>query len=243
MAALPIGGDPEEFQDIRVRGAALDLKLGEDGLIELSYVGSYWPAIDRPLRAFLRGVARLKATDPALASRLRLNFVGTDPALGDDARCQVKPMAEAEGVGDVVREIPQRQAYLKALRVMARSDGLLLIGSDEPHYTASKIYPALMSGRPYVSLFHAASSAHAVLKSAGGGIALSFADARGLAACEGAVTDALRTVSTSPETLNRSDPAAYAPFEARAITERYVEIFARICRHRASVPEGNPNLE
>ena len=44
--------------------------------------------------------------------------------------------------------------YLEAIGVLARSDGITLIGSDEPHYTPSKIYPGLMAGRPFISLFH-----------------------------------------------------------------------------------------
>jgi len=35
------------------------------------------------------------------------------------------------------------------LRVLARA--ILLLGSTEPHYTASKIFPALLSGRPLLA--------------------------------------------------------------------------------------------
>ena len=137
----------------------------------------------------------------------------------------MRPLAQAAGVGDAVNAVPQRVPYLDALGVLARSDGLLLIGSDEPHYTASKIYPALMSGRPYVSLFHADSSAHSILSKAGGSLALSFSDSRELEACEAAISAALLTLATEADTIQSADPAAYARFEARAIAGRFAYLF------------------
>ena len=154
-----------------------------------------------------------------------LNFVGTSNQPNDVLTCRVRPIAEAEGVADIVREIPQRLPYLLALGWLARSRGLLLIGSDEPHYTASKIYPALMSGRPFVSLFHRASSSHAILSAAGGGQALSFATAEELPALEAPLADALRALAAVPESLGVANPEAYAAYRAGAIAQRFAQIF------------------
>ncbi len=124
--------------------------------------------------------------------------------------------------------------YLAALSVLARSDGLFLIGSDEPHYTASKIYPALMSGRPFLSLFHRASSAHAILSATGGGRALSFTNQAELDALAAPLAEVLRTLALTPEALGSADPASYAPYEARAIAARFAEIFDRLAAGRAA---------
>jgi hypothetical protein len=114
---------------------------------------------------------------------------------------------------------------MHALGVLARSDGVLLIGSDEPHYTASKIYPALMSGRPFLSLFHRASSAHSILSNAGGGRAFAFETLAELAALEAPLAEGLRTLAGAPASLGHIDPSAYAPYEARAIASRFGYIF------------------
>jgi len=113
---------------------------------------------------------------------------------------------------------------------------VLLIGSDEPHYTASKIYPALMCGRPFLSLFHRASSAHAILSAAGGGCALAFTTHDDLSSLEPQLAEALRTLALSPEILGTADPAAYAPYEARAIAKRFAGIFDRLAAERAGRP-------
>ena len=105
-----------------------------------------------------------RRAEPHLAERLRLQFVGSSNNRAGHADYRVRGLAAAQGVGDLVVETPQRVAYLDALGLVAQSQGILLIGSDEPHYTASKIYPVLMSGIPYLSLYHAASSAHDILR-------------------------------------------------------------------------------
>ena len=107
-------------------------------------------------------------------------------------------------MADAVRETPRRLPYMHALGALARSDGVLLIGSDEPHYTASKIYPALMSGRPFLSLFHRASSAHAILTAAGGGRAFAFATPEELAELEAPLAEGLRTLAAAPSLLAAS---------------------------------------
>jgi hypothetical protein len=67
-------------------------------------------------------------------------------------------MAREAGVDDVVREVAPRLDYLDALDVQMKASALLLLGSNEPHYTPSKVFPALLSRRPIVAIYHEASS-------------------------------------------------------------------------------------
>ena len=151
-------------------------------------------------------------------------------------------IAKEVGIEDAVREVPERLPYLRALNILARSDGLLLIGSDERHYTASKIYPALMSGRPYLSLFHRASGSHAVLKSSGGGLTLTFETDRDLEALEDDIANCLRILVMEPDRLGRADPAAWAPFTAQAIASGFAEIFNHVAS-RASAGAASSSLK
>jgi hypothetical protein len=228
MAAIPIGGDRDDFAANRLR----TLEAGECDLepsfVHLSYVGTLLPKSGPLVRALFRAFVRLRSSEPALAARIRFNFVGTSNQAIDHNAYRVRPIAEAEGVADAVREIPRRIPYLQALRVVAESSGLVLIGSDEPHYTASKIYPALMSGRPYLSLFHRASNAHAILSSAGGGRALAFETREELDALEVSLAEGLRTLALHPESLGVVDPVAYAPYEASNIAGRFADVFDRV---------------
>jgi hypothetical protein len=225
MAAIPIGGDPDDFLAVRESAPA-----APSDRIELRYVGAYWPRAEPCVRQLMRGLALLRERDPAAAARLRLTFTGTYSAAleGQAAPRPVQAIAEQENVGELVREDPDRAPFLQALSLMATAPGLILFGSDEPHYTASKIYPVLMSGRPYLSLFHARSSAHKVLTAAGGGLAVGFDDSAALDQTTATIAEGLKRLAASPESFGKPDPAAYAPYTAKAVTGRFAAIFDRL---------------
>jgi glycosyltransferase involved in cell wall biosynthesis len=232
MAAIPIGGDADDFARVRPCMDATAKQILAPGLINISYVGTVWPPAYATVRLLLRALARLRADDPAHASRIRLNFVGTTANPNDATSYQVMPLAQSEGVADAVREIPQRIPYLEALSITARSDAALIIGSDEPHYTASKIYPLLMSGRPYLSLLHRQSSAHAILSAAGGGFAHAFGDDTDEESMSRELVSGLRTLAVDPAGIKPADPSVFSQYTAAAVARRYADIFAQI----ASVP-------
>jgi hypothetical protein len=48
--------------------------------------------------------------------------------------------------------------------VQAQASALLLLGSSERHYTASKLYPALLTERPILAVYHEASTVVGVLR-------------------------------------------------------------------------------
>jgi glycosyltransferase involved in cell wall biosynthesis len=225
MASIPIGGDPEDFAALAAAYAPSNCEILDQRFINLSYVGTFLPRAGSLVRTLFRSFAQLRAKAPALASRIRLNFVGTSNQPKDATRYRVRPLAEAEGIAEAVHEIPRRLAYLDALGILTRSHGILLIGSDEPHYTASKIYPALMSKRPFLSLFHRSSSAHAILSATRGGRAFGFDVSDELAALEAPIAEALQTLAASPESLGRVHPRVYASYEAHAIACRFANIF------------------
>jgi hypothetical protein len=62
--------------------------------------------------------------------------------------------------------MPGRLDYLDALSVLTHASGILLLGSSERHYTASKLYPALLARRPILAMFHEASSVVSILRAA-----------------------------------------------------------------------------
>jgi hypothetical protein len=72
-------------------------------------------------------------------------------------------------VGDAVTEVTGRIDYLDALAVLTRASGVLLLGSSEPHYTASKLFPAMLARVPILALFHEASSVVSILAAAAHG--------------------------------------------------------------------------
>ena len=161
---LPLGFEPNDFDQLREHPRPITQFDPTDGLVHLSYVGTMLPKGGETLRLLLRGLERARREDPA-AARLRLHFFGTSNQSIPDLY-RVKPVAEGCGVGDAVSEAPGRLDYLDALAVLTQSSAIMLLGTSEPHYTASKLYPALLARRPILALFHEASSVVSILKSA-----------------------------------------------------------------------------
>jgi hypothetical protein len=229
MAAIPIGGDPQDYEALR----DMSLDYGDidlpTGFVNLSYVGTIWPGVIETVRAVFRAVALIRDHHRATYERIRINFIGTTANPNDTEGYRVIPLAQAEGVADVVREVPRRLPYLQAISIQAKSDGVLMLGSDEPHYTASKIFGVLMSGRPFLSVFHRASSAHEILQRAGGGISIGFAGRAELDAMHAPIASALIRLATNAKSLGQADPATYEPYEASAIARRFSDVFENVC--------------
>ncbi|SFU47295.1 Glycosyl transferase 4-like domain [Methylobacterium sp. 174MFSha1.1] len=217
--ALPIGGDWGDFAAVPAPAASGPVVL---------FAGTFPPRSGAVFSALFRAVASLRAAEPGRLAGVRFRFVGTAAVTDPRAAPVVTPIAAAQGVADLVEEIPMRLPYLDALGEMWGCAVNLMVGSDEPHYTASRIYPALMSGRPFLSLYHAQSSAHTILSRCGGGIAVGFDAAGGPAAAEPALRDALARVLAAGDRLGPVDPAAIAPFTGSEIARRCARFFERV---------------
>jgi hypothetical protein len=229
MSAIPIGGDPADFDWLRHQPPANQTVKLEEGAVNLCYVGTFLPRAGPVVDALFSAAAALRHRRPDLAGRLRLVFVGTSNQPDGACDSGVRDRAEIAGVGDLVQETPQRVSYLEALSLLARADGILLLGSDEPHYTASKIYPAILSGRPTLGIFHAASSACRVLRECGGAIVIDFSDLDGLARRTGDIAHGLETLIEAPERLPPRSPEAFEPYTARHVAGELAAIFDRVC--------------
>ena len=164
QGVIPLGFEPADFAALRARPPLAPHFDPADGLIHLCYAGTLLPTGSGTLRLLLQALDRARRDDPA-AARLRLHFFGTSNQ-SDSGVYRVLPLARECGVADAVSEVPGRLDYLDALSVLTHASGILLLGSAERHYTASKLYPALLAQRPILALFHDASSVVAILRGA-----------------------------------------------------------------------------
>ena len=234
MAAIPIGGDPDDFVALREMAHITRSSRRRARLFSPQLCGHVSASLRCP---FSDPVPRFRA--PAFdRARARRTYPTQFRWNEQSAKRHSRPIAFVQSPRP--RESPMWCARCRsvcptsALSTGSRArSGLLLIGSDEPHYTASKIYPALMSGRPFVSLFHRASSAHAILAAAGGGRAFAFDSSHELASLEAPLAEALRNLACAPEVFGAADPAAYAHYHANAIARQFGGIFDRLAAERA----------
>jgi glycosyltransferase involved in cell wall biosynthesis len=161
---IPLGFEAIDFAAVDAHATAAGFDSA-DGFVHLCYVGTLLPTGIATLRLLLRALERARRDDPA-ARRLRLHFFGTSNQSAS-AVLRVLPIAREYGVEEAVTERPGRLDYLDALSVLTQASAIVLLGSSERHYTASKLYPALLAKRPILALFHEASSVVSLLAAAG----------------------------------------------------------------------------
>lgn len=192
---MPIGIDPcdRAWADTHPREVAA--APPPDGNVHIAYVGTMLPLAYETLDAVLAALGRVRQPSRPGTDRLRLHLVGTSNQTGDAHRPLVTPRALLAGVADVVHETPGRIPYLDAMRVAARSSVVLLMGTSESRYTASKLQIALASGRPLLAVVHGESDVArtlAPLAERDPAIALvTYTDAHRASAQTGAIADVL----------------------------------------------------
>ena len=125
----------------------------------------------------------------------------------------------------MVVEVPQRVRYLEALDILKSSHGLLLLGSDEPHYTASKVYVSLLSGRPSLGIFHEQSSACRIMEECGGSLLVRFREGMSPAALERPVAESITKLVEAPYTVPPFCREKLEPYTAAGVARGFSRIF------------------
>ena len=169
QAEVPlVAGDADLAWALRARSgsgarntAAWDAR---DGRLHVAWVGTLLPHGIVVLRALLDGLAEAVRRDAALADRVRVHFVGTSNESRADAPLRALSVARDAGVLALVTEHAPRVGYRDALRLLADADAVLLGGSTEAHYTASRLYPTLLGGAPLLAAYRDDSHAMAMLR-------------------------------------------------------------------------------
>jgi hypothetical protein len=185
------------------------------------------------LDAFLAGLRALREMAPSIAARLRVHFVGTGTSPDDPQGHRVLPRARKAGVEAMVSEHPHRIGYVDTLNHLERSDAVLVLGSTERHYTPSKVFQAMLSGRPVFALLHAQSTAVDMLRSSGAGRLLALTE--GVLPDPSVVARELRALVEEPSrqaaVVDRSIHDAYS---ARESTRALALALDRALDRRAS---------
>jgi hypothetical protein len=145
-----------------------------DGKKHWVCIGVSGAMMHKALRAFFSAVTRQVKTNPELRDRLRIHFIGTSYAPEGKAAPVVLPLAEAAGLDGMVDERTTRIPYSEALRCLKEADALIVPGSDESSYNASRLFPYLLARKPTLVMFHEKSPVSALVERVGGATLVPF---------------------------------------------------------------------
>ena len=193
------------------------------GTFNIVYTGRGGADMHQAFIPLFKALKKGQTEAPKFFNGIKIYLIGTSYAPAGKGRPTIYPLAQQYGVADSVVEVTDRISYYHALVTLQRADALLIPGSDDPRYTASKLYPYLLTKKPLLAILHPDSPAVGVLRScAGNPVVLTFPG------------DGDEMINTIYQTLHDWANGVIAPaeltdefqqFSARALTGRQADLF------------------
>ena len=160
---IPFGAFKPDLQ-IAADNETLFKPLLNSDYKNIVYVGRGGVDMQPALNAIFKALKKILDGSSRLSKNIRLYFIGTSYAPAGQGNLTVMPLAQTYGVAENVIELTNRISYYHTLATLQQADALLMPGSDDPQYTASKIYPYLLTNKPLLAVFNSKSPALNVLK-------------------------------------------------------------------------------
>jgi hypothetical protein len=217
---IPYGVEVGDFDYAREHPRENKIFDSKDGLLHVTYVGTYAETMRPTLEALFEGLRRGLENNP-IFERVRLHFVGTTYSTNGSDPYRVTAVARSFGVEEYVDERPLRIPYLDSLQLMMDSHALILLGSVEPHYTASKVFACILARRPLLAIFHEDSSVVSILREVSGEEAITFNSEKGPAERRDDICNRFeRIVEGSANNESSINWDALAVYSTNAMTKR-----------------------
>jgi hypothetical protein len=229
FTVLPFGAAQADFDFLTSLKIKQNIFDPADGKEHWVYVGRGGYDMAFAARSLFQALATAKKQEIVNFSNLRLHFIGTDYAPPHLAQKTIEPLASEFGLAEIVTEHPARISYFEALQCLMDAHALIVLGSDDSGYTASKIYPYILAQKPLLAIFHEKSSVVAVLKATKAGTLVTFKEGDEIGTIARAVE--AQWLRQYPPTLPATDWAAFTPYSAREMTRQQCDIFNTVVSH------------
>lgn len=168
-------------------------------------------------KAFKRGLEE----NINLFSKFRLHFIGTSYAPKGKGKATIGPLASEFELSSYVNEQTDRIGFYESINALKQADGLFIIGSDQAAYSASKLYPYILSEKPLLAIFHQDSSVSSIIKDCNAGQLINFNNS-----IEQSYAVLVDYLSKVKDNISPSiNWGAFEPYTARFLTARQVDLF------------------
>ena len=137
------------------------------GYINIVYVGRGGQDMHKAITPVFEAFKTALNNNSAIFAKIKFHFIGTSYARAGLGSPTILPLAKQLGIEAYVNEVTDRIGYYQTLLTLQQADALFIPGSDDPQYTASKIFPYLLTGKPVLAVFNKRSSAITIMKDYG----------------------------------------------------------------------------
>jgi hypothetical protein len=148
-------------------------------------------------------------------------FIGTSYAPDGQGEQTIKPIAAQFGVADYVEEITDRKPYFEALSLLKAADVILIPGSEDTNYTASKLYPNILAKKQLLCVFHSNSSVVEIVKDLNAGEVVLFDESAAVEHCLEKMLGVTAELPKVPDT----NWEKFQPFTAEVMTKAQCDFF------------------
>jgi hypothetical protein len=226
FGAMPYGGEKADHVKVAELGLSPYLFSKRPGKVQLMYAGAMLPKAYAPLEAIMAAMSR----DREAVEGLEIHFIGTGKSTDDPEGYTIRPLAEKYGLwDDVIFEHPRRIPYLDVLVHLEAVDGVFILGSTEPHYTPSKVYQGVLSGKPILAVLHRESTAVNVIREANTGMVLEFDGEAGMGYIENEFVSVYREFRSFVQEFDvrQVNTAAFDRYSAKNVTAMLAELLGK----------------
>ncbi|MDF1658881.1 MAG: hypothetical protein P1U58_14795 [Verrucomicrobiales bacterium] len=158
----------------RVPASSQTIFNPNDGNQHWLYAGRCGDYMQTSLSALFLAFQQLRKEKPTIFENLSIHFVGTQYCVDSKTPSPIQKLAEKYDLIDLVTEHPERIPYSETMQCLDDANLLIVPGSDDPGYSASKIFPYILSDTPTLGVFHEDSSVIKISKEAGGSLTIPF---------------------------------------------------------------------
>lgn len=235
--------DESKFIEIPFGFSSLDFKIADNNIsrireiqidndkLNIFYVGRGGNDMQTAITILFKAIAHGIEQNPSLFKKLHFWFIGTSYAKKGSGQYSFTPIARKYGVQQYITESPDRISFFETLHLLKHADLLVVPGSDDGAYTASKIYPYLFSGKPLLAIFHESSSVCEIVKKTSDNKVIKFNSELNDATEEEKVNecfDYLSTLFTSGITHAQLNHELLEKYSARSMTQKQVSFFNKM---------------
>ncbi|WP_338812114.1 hypothetical protein V9L05_12015 [Bernardetia sp. Wsw4-3y2] len=224
---LPFGAFDKDFEVAATLEYQNPFFTQNEGNINLVYAGVAGEYMRTSSSILFEVIKKGLIEKKELYSKLKLYFIGTnyDPL---NPVPRLLPIAKEFGLESIVNEHVKRIDYLKVLNILQKADGLLIFGTIDKDYTASKLYPYILSKKPICAVFYEKSSAVTILRKTNAGVVIPFLEEKynqeKINEAYQIFTDFLGNIVQKPKTNWQE----FEPYTAKEMTRKQAEFFDKI---------------
>ncbi len=224
FTVLPFGAPEKDFEILPSLNIQQKIFDPKDAYRHWVYVGRGGHDMAFSLHSLFAAIQQHRQQSPEAWQKVKLHFVGTKYSIFDQGK-EIEAIAKSYELEDIVTEYPQRIPYFEALQVLKDSHGILIIGSDDPGYSASKIYPCILARKPLLAILHQNSLVVSVIARCNAGEVVTFADSCNDDLLEPLISKLDWLLSQSYAVESTTNWQAFHSYTAKSMTQRLCVIF------------------